>query len=394
MTESRRLLSPLALAGLAALIVGLGFGRFAYTALVPGLIGEGWIGPTGAGPLAAANFAGYLAGALAGAPLARRFGTATTLRLTMAATALALFAGVVPLGIVWLALARFAAGVGGAVLMVVAPTTVLRLAEPARRGTVAGVVFTGIGIGIALSGTLVPMLARAGIAPTWAALGLAAGLLTLLTWRAWPDVPVAAAAPHEKGLPKGFVLLALGYCTDAAGFVPHTVYWVDFVARDLGRGLAAGGLQWTLFGLGAALGPVIAGRIADRFGFRRALAGALLVKAVGVALPLASVAFPALALSSLIVGALTPGAAMLASGRAGEIAGPARHAATWALATAAFAAVQALAALAFSRLLVATGSYYALYAVGAGLLVAGAFTVLIKSNKIQDNQMAQPMVID
>ncbi|NLH83001.1 MAG: YbfB/YjiJ family MFS transporter, partial [Phyllobacteriaceae bacterium] len=211
MTESRSVLSPLALAGLAALVVGLGFGRFAYTALVPGLIGEGWIGPTGAGPLAAANFAGYLAGALAGAPLARRFGTATTLRLTMAATALALFAGVAPFGIVWLALARFAAGVGGAVLMVVAPTTVLRLAEPARRGAIAGVVFTGIGLGIALSGTLVPMLARAGIAVTWAALGLAAGVLTLLTWRRWPDVPVAAAAPHEKGLPKGFVLLTLGY---------------------------------------------------------------------------------------------------------------------------------------------------------------------------------------
>jgi MFS family permease len=371
----RRILSPLALAGLAALLVGLGFGRFAYTALVPSLIGEGWIGPTGAGPLAAANFAGYLAGALGGATLARRFGAAATLRLTMAATAAALVAGALPGGIVVLGLARFAAGVGGAILMVVAPTVVLRFADPAKRGVIAGVVFTGVGIGIALSGTVVPLLASAGVAATWVALAVASALLALATRRLWPDVPLPPPAAHEKGLPKGFPLFALAYCTDAAGFVPHTVYWVDYVARDLGRGLAAGGLQWTLFGLGAVLGPLIAGRAADRFGFRDALAAGLLVKAAAVALPLVSVGFPALALSSVVVGALTPAAAMLASGRSGEIAGVARHAGAWALATAAFAATQALAALAFSQLLAATHSYAALYAVGAGLLVVGAVLV-------------------
>ncbi|MCE1235720.1 MAG: MFS transporter [Hyphomicrobiales bacterium] len=367
-----RVLGARPLAGLAALLVGLGFGRFAYTALVPGLIEEGWIGASGAGPLAAANFAGYLVGALGGARLARRFGAATTLRWTMVATALALLAGAASFGLVWLAFARFAAGVGGAVLMVVAPTAVLRFADPARRGAIAGVVFTGIGLGVALSGTLVPAMARSGVAVTWIALGLAALVLAIATARVWPDVPLAPPAAHEKGLPRGFLVFALAYCTDAAGFVPHTVYWVDYVARGLDRGLPAGGLQWTLFGVGAAFGPLLAGRAADRFGFRAAFSGALALKAFGVALPLVSTAFPILALSSLIVGALTPGAAMLASGRAGEIAGHARHASAWALATAAFAATQALAALGFSRLLAATHAYGALWSVGAGLLVLGA----------------------
>lgn len=376
MSTGDPVLSPRSAAGLAALLVGLGFGRFAYTALVPGLIGEGWIDPTGAGPLAAANFAGYLAGAILGAPLARRFGTRATLRLTMIASALSLAAGMVPLGSVILCLARFGAGVGGAILMVVAPTTILRFADPAKRGAVAGIVFTGIGLGIAASGTVVPLLAKAGVAVTWGVLALVAGLLAALTWRAWPDVPVAPAAPHEKGLPKGFLLFAFAYCTDAAGFVPHTVYWVDWIARDLGRGLAAGGLQWTFFGLGAMAGPILAGRAADRFGFRTALAGGLAIKAAGVALPLVANGFVALAISSMVVGALTPGCALLASGRAGELAGPARHAHAWALATAAFACVQAFGALVFSRLLAATGSYLALFAVGAACLAVGTLAVL------------------
>ena len=191
MSHAARVLTPTAAAGLAALLVGLGFGRFAYTAQVPGLIGEGWIDPSGTGPLAAANFAGYLIGALAGAPLARRFGTARVLRFTMIATAASLIAGMAPLGLVWLALARLGAGVGGAVLMVVAPTAVLRLADPLRRGATAGVVFTGIGLGIAASGTLIPILAGAGVAATWGVLGGLAAILAI--------VHVAALARRAGG---------------------------------------------------------------------------------------------------------------------------------------------------------------------------------------------------
>lgn len=367
-----RVLSPLAFAGLAAMLVGLGFGRFAYTALVPGLIGEGWIGPHGAAMLAAANFTGYFLGAATAARIAARFGAPRSLRVAMLATALALLAGMAPLGADWLTAARFVAGVGGAVLIVVAPATAAAHAPPAKRGLVAGVVFTGVGIGIALSGTLVPLLAKAGVAVTWGALGAVALVLTVAVGGVWPELPRAAPTATASRPSSAVLLFGLGYGLDGAGSIPHTVYWVDWIARDLGRGLPAGGLQWTLFGLGAVCGPMLAGRLADRFGFRAALTGALLIKAGAIALPLASTGFLALTVSSILVGGLTPTTGMLASGRAREIDGVEHHARNWALATTGYAAAQALGAVVFGQIFAATGSYPALFVTGAGLLAVGA----------------------
>ena len=55
-------------AGLAALAVGMGIGRFAFTPILPLMQAEGALTLASGGWLAAANYAGYLAGALS-APL-------------------------------------------------------------------------------------------------------------------------------------------------------------------------------------------------------------------------------------------------------------------------------------------------------------------------------------
>ena len=41
--------------------------------------------------------------------------------------------------------------------------------------------------------------------------------------------------------------------------VPHMVFLVDFVARGLGQGIAAGSHYWVLYGLGAIVGPLLTG---------------------------------------------------------------------------------------------------------------------------------------
>ena len=61
-----------AIAGLAASLVGIGLGRFAYTPLIPPLIEAAWFRPSQVVYLGAANLAGYLAGALLARPLAAR----------------------------------------------------------------------------------------------------------------------------------------------------------------------------------------------------------------------------------------------------------------------------------------------------------------------------------
>jgi predicted MFS family arabinose efflux permease len=360
------------LAGLCASLVGIGLARFAYTPLLPVLITEGWFPASQAGYLGAANLAGYLGGALCARPLARRGGAPRVLRAMMALVTVAFFACALPLSFTWFFLWRFASGVAGGTLMVLAAPTVLPHVPAARRGLAGGAIFTGVGLGIMASGTVVPLLLQVGLVATWCGLGVLSLLLTGLAWGGWP--PREAAAPiHARPRPSvGGALLALyvAYALNATGLVPHMVFLVDFVARGLGQGIHAGARYWVLFGLGAVAGPVLAGLLADRVGFGPALRLALGIQAVAVALPIVTVDALGLAVSSLVVGAAVPGIVPLVLGRVQELVpdDAERQRAVWSVTTMAFALGQAAGAYGLSFLFARGGHYTTLFAVGAAAL--------------------------
>jgi predicted MFS family arabinose efflux permease len=359
------------MAGLCGSLVGIGLARFAYTPLLPAVIAAGWFSPSQAAYLGAANLIGYLAGALAARQTVRHVPVRTVLRAAMAVAALSFFACAIPVVFAWFFVWRFVAGAAGAMLMVLAAPTVLPLTPASRRGLAGGVIFTGVGLGIAASGVLVPPLLRHGLTITWVGLGVVAIALTLVSWRAWP-VGVTPGAVRRPRLGRAVLAVIVIYGMDALGVVPHMIFLVDFVARGLGRGMAAGAASWVAFGLGAMLGPTVAGALADRIGFRAALRLALLVVAVAVAAPLASTAPPALLISAAVVGAFTPGIVPLALGRIHTLLAPGSDAArtAWGGATIAWAVGQAVGAQALSFAFARTGSYALLFAVGTVVLLA------------------------
>ncbi len=362
------------LAALCATLVGIGLSRFAYTPLIPALIDADWFTPGQAAYLGAANLVGYLAGALLARPLANRAGAPATLRGMMLLASLAFVACATPLSFSWFFVWRLAAGIAGGTLMVLAAATVLPQVPTHRQGLAGGVIFTGVGLGIAASGTLVPALLGHGLTETWIGLGLLSLLLTALAWRGWPDRQSPRSASVQRAPTRSSGTLRavyLEYGLNAAGLVPHMVFLVDYVARGLGQGLVAGGGYWVLFGIGAMAGPVLAGQAADRIGFRATLRLAFLVQAAGVGWLAVSDAAAGLVVSSLVIGAFVPGIVPLVLGRVRELAPPDRdrQQAAWSLATTAFAIGQAGAAYGLSFLFAAGGGYDILFAIGAAMLL-------------------------
>jgi predicted MFS family arabinose efflux permease len=265
--------------------------------------------------------------------------------------------------------------------MVLAAPAAIALSYGVSRGVAGGVVFTGLGLGTALSGVVVPPLVRIGLSTAWRSLSGIVFLLTCCCWNEFrsfsltgvsdrPSGDHAVAQKPEFEWNQVWLLIAT-YSASAIGFVAHTVFWVDFIARGLGLGIIAGGHYWTILGLSAACGPFLAGLVADRTGFRKALRWSLLVNAIGVATPLFSTQGWALGLSSVATGSMAFGMVPLAAGRAMELMPHSRRQQLWAWMTAAFSVAYAGNAYLFSFLFSRTGSFQLLFMIGTAALLVG-----------------------
>lgn len=367
-----------AAAAFAAVLIGLGLARFAYTPMIPALVEGGWYTAADAATLGAINLAGYLLGALAAAPLARAVPGVLLIRLAVALTVISFAASILNLGFGWLAIWRATGGITGAILMIVAVPMALTATPPRRRGRVAGMVFTGVGLGVVISGQLVPVAAGFGVVEAWVMLTGFAFVLGIVAWNGWPrGMPAASANAGHLGVPPAatgiaLALIGLAYALDAFGFVPHTLFWADYVARTLGLGLAAAGTSWSLFGIGAAMGPITVGLIAERIGFGPTLVAGLVLKGLAIGLAAFTATPWALAASAMVVGLLTPGMGTMIAGRITEIASPHRQRQAWAAMTVSFAVAQSIAGFAMTRWYAVMGEHRPLFIAGALALMAGA----------------------
>lgn len=347
------------------------------------MIAARWFTPAEAVYLGSANLAGYLAGALIARDLGARIGSVRALRGTMVLAAITCFACAVPISFIWFFGFRFLAGVSGGVIMVLAATAILPHTAPSKRGLVGGVIFAGVGLGVAASGTLVPLLLQQGVKQAWYGLGVLSAVLTLISWKAWPaEAPAARNVAEQPVASHGVrsplvIALCLEYGLNALALVPHMVFLVDFVARGLGQGIAAGSQYWVLYGIGAVVGPLLTGHLADRASFAAALRAAFLIEAVAVALPAVTNSPAALIISSLIVGGFTPGIVPLVIGRIHELIphSAASQRSAWAQATTTFALFQAAGAYGLSYLFAHSGGDYALLFVIGAAGVAAALAI-------------------
>lgn len=362
-------------AGLCASLVSIGLARFAYTPLIPSLIQANWFSASDVVYLGAANLVGYLLGALVGRPLARRLTNKNTLRLMMAAATLSFFACGFPLSLSWFFGWRLLSGVAGGAIMVLVAATVLPHVPASRKGLASGAIFLGIGLGIAGSGTIVPPLLSLGLQSTWFGLGAIALILTVASWFGWPVATSHETAPtQDNRLPPptnpSVYLLFAQYALMAAGLVPTMVFLVDYVARGLAAGPHTGALIWIMYGLGAIIGPVIYGFLADKVGARSGIRLVLVVQAITLGLMSTSNSLIALSLLAVILGSFPPGIVPLVLARVHELSPEHLQQITWSRATVSFATFQAVTGFAYSALFNASGGdHMLLFLIACGAIV-------------------------
>ena len=288
-----------------ALAVAMGIGRFAFTPLLPLMLRDGSLPQSAGAWLAASNYAGYLVGALTASRLPLSLPTLMRVSLVGTAASTAAMGAFDGLG-AWIAL-RVIAGVLSAWTLVATSAWALQHLARAGRADLSGMVYAGVGLGIAFAGLFCVAAARPGVPASqlWLGLGAVAALAILAPGYLVARPPAALAARGSapptnrtmgpcKGLVICYGVLGFGYILPAT-FLPA-------LAREVVDNPQMFGLAWPVFGLAAALSTVATARLFGGVNRLRVWAVSHLVMAIGVVLPSLWLTPATIAIAALCVG--------------------------------------------------------------------------------------------
>ena len=280
-----------AFAGLCALVLGMGIGRFAYTPVLPYMQTDFGLSIEAAGYVASANFA-LLAIVVPAAR--RRHAFLAAVALSVATTLV-----MATLANPWaMAAARALSGVASAFILIHGSAIVLdRLARDGRP-TLFSLLYAGVGAGIALSALIVEIASRTGggSAVQWLALGLVSLAFAPLAAQLRDDAGAAVAPAVRAQLAdaadaanaattqrlRALRWLIVAYGCLGFGYV-ITVTFIVVMVRTRPDWQPWEMLVWLVVGMTGAPSNYLWLRAAQRFGPWRALIVAYLLEAAGVA---------------------------------------------------------------------------------------------------------------
>ena len=372
--------SPLrfAFAGMIAMAVAMGIGRFVYTPILPGMMEELHLSPANAGWIASANYLGYLLGALAAAG-GWAHGRERLLMLVAlaASTVLAAMMGLSDTMVAFLVI-RFLAGLASAFVMVFMSSIVFSHINAAGRGDLQAWHFGGVGLGIAISAAMMAVLVteHAGWAAGWlwsSAISACGFLVVALLVNEGPLSN--GEATREPALPKdrSLMKIIIAYGLFGFGYVVTATFLVAIV-RQGGGSRVFEAMVWLVAGVAAFPSTWAWQKIAARIGLHAAYALACLVEVVGVTASVALGGYMGPLLGGLLLGGTFMAITALGL-QAARRQAPKSARRIFALMTASFGLGQIIGPIVAGLLAQASGDFFLASIVAAAMLVAsGAIT--------------------
>jgi predicted MFS family arabinose efflux permease len=371
--------------GITALAIAQGIGRFAYTPLLPYMQRALQFGPDVAGYLAAANYAGYMIGALAAALVPPRAPRTAILRANLVAciVSVAAMGGTTSLW-AWAAW-RAIAGITSAFVLVLGSDFVFLKLARIGRPQLKALLFGGVGAGIAIAGLVVTLAVKPwGWDGTWLAMGAVAALLAPLCWFGLqapePSTVTAHAATHEQlsaassaGFPVSLLLAA--YFCEGLGYIVTGTFLVAIVASM--PDLAAYAPQtWVVAGVAAVAAAPLWSMLAGRIGLAGTLIAAHLVQAAGILLLVASQSLGAVLLSALTFGGTFTSISGLSLAFGGQLV-PRHSARLMGILTAMFGVGQVIGPIVAGELAARSGHFDLALVLAAGAVAFGAALLMM-----------------
>jgi len=314
------------LAGILALVVGVGVARFAFTSLLPAML-ENHLSIAFAGMLASVNYVGYLSGSIFSIFIKDIHTKVRFFRFGLALCIItSLLLALTQSQIIWL-IARLLAGFGAAMALVVGSAIVMSKLQNTNKTKAMGIHFSGLGFSILVSDLI--MRAVFNFSDYWqhAWLVLAIAGTIFASYSAYilsfdkQSADQVVKHKFDKALFSPLVIvLALAYFTEGVGMVVQATFLPDIV-NSL-PGLAGyGGYAWMAVGLAGIPSCIIWMRLAHRYNSIDMMILAMALQVIGILIPIFSTNIVLNLISGILYGATFIGLVALFMNLAGQLAG-------------------------------------------------------------------------
>ncbi|MFT7879722.1 MAG: YbfB/YjiJ family MFS transporter [Sulfurimonas sp.] len=377
------------LAGILAIVVGIGVARFAFTSLLPPMLEE-FLTLSYAGVLASLNFAGYLAGAIFSIFIKDINTKVKYFRIGMVLSIVTtLVLALSTNETLWL-ISRVIAGFGSAMVLIVGGAIVMVKLDFESKTKAMGIHFSGIGFSIVISELISQMILKEGTwREAWFALSIFAVIITVYSLYILSfDKAVKKESvkhPLSRSIFSTYViLLILAYFTEGVGFVVQGTFLPDII-NSLEGLEGYGNLGWLIVGIAGIPSSILWMRWAHRYGSVNVIIIAMALQIVGILIPAWSTNIMLNLLSGALYGGTFIGLVALFLNLGGQLAGKNPVVLMGAM-TAAYGIGQVGAPLYSVALIKYFGDYNATLYVTASIVLVG-IVLLLYAKRIEPAQV-------
>ncbi len=289
--------------GLLVKMAGLGFGRFAYPLLLSSMRESLDFNYIQMGLLSGGILLGYLLFSLIGGVLATRFGSKRVVVASLVCGAVSMFFIGRLSGFVPLLFFTFAMGAGSGGVHISMTTLPMAWFEERKLGRAVGVLTGGTGLGIIVTGLLLPfLLSSLGkeawrqcwvlLASTTVAVAIGGWIFLkekpteILILSATPDEERKAMPPKRRKEELTLKAIFIIYLIFGFAYNIYATYFVAYMIEEIRIPTRTAGSLWAIFGWMCMVSGLVWGFLSDRLGRRKALLWNNTVISLALAFPL------------------------------------------------------------------------------------------------------------
>ena len=275
------------LAGIIALIIGVGVARFVFTSLLPPML-ENYLTISFAGVLASINYVGYLAGSIFAVFIKDINAKVKFFRFGMfLAVITTLMLGITTSDTIWI-ISRILAGFGAAMALVVGSAIVMNKLNIQNKTKAMGIHFSGIGFSILVSDLIVRIVFyfNGTWQLSWIVLAIFAFVMSFYSMYILSydnEVKQNSVKHHiDKSLFSPFVIiLIMAYFCEGVGMVVQGTFLPDII-NSLEGLHGFGSFTWTLVGLAGIPSCIIWMMLAHKYGSVNIIILAMFLQVIGI----------------------------------------------------------------------------------------------------------------